>query len=173
MVASTLVGPNIRDTERLLAELDRERMPLVAVFWCYPTAADEWRLIIASPLVDREGALPVYRRLQGALDHLPNVALSVSEIFAVGEDDPIVRFLRQLPEAFRDGFSVSINSSVPTSGASYLPEEPTAVTVYPQRVVSTTDAGTATEQASVTAEVSAGDGGTVSEQAQVRRSEAP
>ncbi len=101
MVAQVLVGPDIAGGAQLLAKLDQELLPILAAFWRYPTSESDWRFVIASPLVDAEGSLLVYERVQAALQQLPGVRISLREVFAVGEQEPIVRHLRQsLPSNF-------------------------------------------------------------------------
>lgn len=95
MAASLLVGPDVAGGAQLLAKLEQEQLPIVAAFWRYPTSESDWRFVIASPLVDAEGSLPVYERIQAALQQLPDVRISLREVFAVGEQEPIVRHLRQ------------------------------------------------------------------------------
>ncbi len=137
MAASTLVGRDLSDGERLLAELDREDFPVIAAFWRYPTADSDWRLVIASPLVDEAGALPVYQRLQAALDRLPEARLRLREIVAVGEQDPVVRQLRQtLPAHFApEQFSISLSFPNSSPYAPYLSENDASVSLYVYRLV--------------------------------------
>lgn len=45
--------------------------------------------------MDAEGSLPVYERIQAALEQLPGVRIPLRKIYAVGEQEPIVRYLRQ------------------------------------------------------------------------------
>jgi len=167
MAAQLLVGPDLSGGERLLAELDRERLPITAAFWRYPTSDSGWRLIIASPLVDTEGSLPVYERIQAALQRLPDVRIPLSEIFAVGEQDPIVRILGQATVSAHEAFNTTITFPSYSPYSPYLPEDTTSVGVYVYRAGS--DSGTSREHAAVQAQNAAQDRATATESTHVER----
>jgi hypothetical protein len=140
MVAPSLVGPDMRKSKELLAELEREGLPIVAAFWSIATAEHGWRLVIASPRVDREGALPVYRQVQEALDHLHETSLWVGDIFVVGKNDAVVQMVRRGPAAhLPPDMMLSITLPLPSPSTPYLPDEVTGVTVYPLRIVPESD----------------------------------
>lgn len=137
MATSTLVGRDLSAGERLLTELDREGFPVIAAFWRYPTADSDWRLVIASPLVDEMGALPIYQRLQAAIDRLREARLRLREIVVVGEQDPVVRQLREtLPADFApEPFSISLTFPNSSPYAPYLSENDIGVSLYVYRLV--------------------------------------
>lgn len=137
MATAILVGRDLSAGERLLAELDRESFPVIAAFWRYPTADSDWQLVIASPLVDELGALPVYQRVQEALDRLREARLFLREIVVVGEQDPVVRQLREtLPASFApEPFSISLAFPGSTPNAPYLSENDASVSLYVYRLV--------------------------------------
>jgi len=136
MDSSILVGRDLSDGEDLLAELDREGMPIAAAFWRYPTAESDGGMVIATPLVDELGPLPVYQRLQAVLSRLPGRQLPLSDIFAVGEQDSVARRLRQAlaPNATRNNFSTSVRFSSYTPYAPYLSENDTGVSLFVYRL---------------------------------------
>lgn len=136
MGTSLLVGRDLEDGEQLLAALEQEGLPIVAAFWRYPSASSDGRLVIATPLVDQEGSLPVYQRLQATLDRLPGLRLPLSEIVVVGEQDPVVRRLRQSVAAGGPGehFSTSLAFVSATPYAPYLSEQDTGVSLYVYRL---------------------------------------
>lgn len=137
MATPLLVGRDLAQGERLLAELDREGLPITAAFWRYPTANSDWRLVIATPLVDQQGRLLVYQRIQAAIDRLPGLHLPLSEIVVVGEQDPVVRQLRQTPQAAggRSNFPISLTFPGYTPYAPYLSENDAGVSLYVYRLV--------------------------------------
>jgi hypothetical protein len=156
MATSILVRPNIPDSVRLLKELDREQFPLTAAFWPFPESTGrDWHLVISSALVDREGGLPAYQRIQRALRNLPDIRISVADIVAVGTNDPVVRSLQDLmPAGFApDDFQVAVDlpkrmereTTVRLPGyvsyAPYLAEGASEVTVYVHRLVPRERAG--------------------------------
>jgi hypothetical protein len=137
MAAPILVGPDVAGGAQLLAKLDQERLPIVAAFWRYLTSESDWRFVNALPLVDREGSLPVYERIQAALQQLPGVRISLREIVAVGEQEPIVRHLRQsMPPAFApDHFDMTLTLPNYAPYSPSLAEHEGSVRVYVYRLV--------------------------------------
>lgn len=117
-------------------ELDREGFPVAAAFWRYPTADSDWRFVIASPLVDELGSLPVYQRLQAALDRLREARLRLREIVVVGEQDPVVRQLRATlsADSASEPFSISLTFSNSSPYAPYLSEHDAGVSLYVYRL---------------------------------------
>ena len=156
MATPTLVRPNIPDGARLLTELDREQFPLTAAFWPFPESTGrDWHFVISSALVDREGSLPAYQRIQRALRNLSDMQISVADIVAVGTNDPVVRSLQDLmPAGFApDDFQVTVDllknmereTTVRLPGyvsyAPYLAEGAGEVTLYVHRLVPRERAG--------------------------------
>jgi len=102
MATTTLVGADPGEIDQLLVALERDNLPIIAAFWRYPTDMAEGRLVIASPEVDRVGSLPVYERIQQALQTVPDAHLWLGDITAVGAGDPLVVKLRSaIPAGYR------------------------------------------------------------------------
>jgi hypothetical protein len=98
MASATLVESNIGLGWRLLKALDDDKFPVTAAFWYYLDDAEDWRLFIASPVVDQEGSRAAYDRILSTNRKVAHrrarvSMLSASEITAVGTRDPIVRSL--------------------------------------------------------------------------------
>jgi len=136
-----LVEWDLAGGEQLLAELDREGVPITAAFWRYPTGRSDRRLVIATALVDRQGRLAVYGHIQSALDRLSSVRLSLLDIVAVGEQDPMVRHLRtHVPARFGPGdFPISLNFPDAFSSAPYVPDDEVGVALYVYRLAPAMD----------------------------------
>src|SRR5437667_3457882 len=68
----------------------------VATFWLYAVEPNRWRLMLASPLVDREGPIKAYARIQATLVKRPDAVpgLSVRNITVLSPKDPLVKKLR-------------------------------------------------------------------------------
>jgi len=64
MVTDPLVAGLFQAGEQLLRQLDLAGVPVQAAFWLWDEETRRWRLFIASPLVQTEGPLAVYRALQ-------------------------------------------------------------------------------------------------------------
>src|SRR5262245_17647676 len=71
MVKTSLVDADLTAGLRLLKELRsepyRSSFRVKAAFWFFYLEAEEWRLVIATPLVDEAGTLETYRQLQHVL----------------------------------------------------------------------------------------------------------
>ena len=93
MVGTTLVNEWIEAGKRLTEALDRESFELVASLWYYDAENGDWRLIIASPLVDRQGPLEAYRVVQKVLGDLKLENLNLNDISVVSPGHTIVKLL--------------------------------------------------------------------------------
>jgi len=93
MVAPSLVDSKIDAGRRLIEELDQSEFPVSAALWLFREEAINWRLILASSLVDAYGPRETYRRLQRILLKLPD-SIGLSEIQVVGPQDELIQLLR-------------------------------------------------------------------------------
>jgi hypothetical protein len=93
MVGTTLVTEWIEAGKRLTEALDRESFDVVASLWFYDAESGDWRLIIASPLVDRDGPLEAYRAVQRVLGGLGLETLSLNDISVVSPSHNLVKLL--------------------------------------------------------------------------------
>lgn len=117
MAARVLVEPDLPGGAELIAELDRDGLPMVAAYWRYATEERDLALVIASPSVDVEGRLPILRRIQAALTRLPQVHLLLQDVTVVKERDPLVAKLRCLtPSQLADGHTFRVYFSTWTPG---------------------------------------------------------
>ncbi len=97
MVEDTLVDRKIAKGERFLKALDAAGLPVDAALWFYFEEAEEWRLIVATPIVDEKGMFADYRAFDeatGALD--PPLEFDLGELRAASRKDPIIKALRGL-----------------------------------------------------------------------------
>lgn len=144
MAASILVGATLdKDSRGLLERLDRAGLEISAAFRTYPSEAGEGSLVIASPMVDREGTLPVYRRINAALRQPPDLHLPWSGIVAVGAGDVVVRALGQ-PSTPQGEFDATVAFANYSPYAPYLPAEQSSLRVHVYRSPSPVDAATLT-----------------------------
>lgn len=134
MATSTLVGPTQFEMgAAFLAKLDDAGLPIVAAFWTYPLIGVEGRFVIASPLVDEVGTLPVYERVQAVMQRSPEIRLPLSAVYAVGEHDPVVRALGGTNVPMAD-FDAVIDFPNYSSYVPYRPEEQTLLRVHVYRL---------------------------------------
>ena len=78
MVTTVLVEEKIEEAKTLIRELQNTRLPISAAFWNYLVEPEEWRLVIASPLVDSKGPKAVYTRVNETIRKAPAWRRSVS-----------------------------------------------------------------------------------------------
>jgi hypothetical protein len=93
LVKEVLTDAMISAGADLTRQLDRSHWPVVGALWLYEPEINEWRLLLASPVVGSEGPLAAYRRVNAALETLLGSRLSLEDISVVSPEDPRVRAL--------------------------------------------------------------------------------
>ncbi len=91
MATDLLVGNSIQQGEKLLRALDKDRFPVTTALWHLSDGT--WKLVIASPVVDRDGPREAYRQVNEVL-RSQNSELNLSEIAVVSPQEPLVQLLR-------------------------------------------------------------------------------
>ncbi len=87
MFKRVLVKQLISEGEELLRTLEQSGFPMTSAYWLHlPEDPPRWRLIIATPLVNSEGPLAAYRRIQEALPGTEQRLLSLTDVSAVSPD---------------------------------------------------------------------------------------
>lgn len=87
-----LVDRNIVEGKELIEALDNRDLNIKAAMWFYFAESDEWKLIIATPMVDEKGTKEVYRSIQTVIREMSESKPSVSfkDVFVISpKDDPI------------------------------------------------------------------------------------
>jgi len=75
----------------------RERgFELVCSLWLYHPESNRWRLVLASPIVDREGPRKAYEIIEQILQENWEMGIWLRDISAVSPSDPLVQALRSL-----------------------------------------------------------------------------
>jgi len=64
-------------------------------FWLYDRDSTEWRLIVATPLVDKKGEFSAYGDIQKVLKRLAPTSLSLLNITVLSPSDKIVKAVRK------------------------------------------------------------------------------
>jgi hypothetical protein len=103
MVKTSLVEADLIAGWRLLLRLhtppNLELFRVKAALWLYYPESEEWRLVIATPLVDEKGPLNTYARLQVVLQRslleIQPADLYLQNIAVIGASDPLVKPLRR------------------------------------------------------------------------------
>jgi len=105
MDKATLVEKEIADGKLLIEALDRANFTLSGALWFYFPKAEEWRLLLISPLVDSIGPRESYNRIQSVIEDLPQpFGISVIRISAISPKDRLVQLLKV---AIRTGPGIS------------------------------------------------------------------
>ena len=99
MVKPTLVDADMKAGEALLSKLDEIKFDVRAAFWFYMPDSEEWRLIFASPAVDKKGPKEAYEKVQSQLPKLKeefeqDYELSLQNISLVSPNDDLVKLLK-------------------------------------------------------------------------------
>jgi hypothetical protein len=94
MVEDTLVDRKIEKGARLLEALDAAHVPIDAALWFYFPESDKWRLVIATPIEEKQGPLAAYGAFHNAAESLdPPIELGPGEVRAASRNDPIIKAL--------------------------------------------------------------------------------
>ena len=80
----------------LVELLDRNDFDVTCALWLFTSEANDWRLVLASPLVDLEGPKKVYGRIQTMLSMVPEefASLSLRKISVTSPEDRFIKVLR-------------------------------------------------------------------------------
>jgi hypothetical protein len=80
----------------LITRLDKAGLTVTTSFWQYLPESDVWRLIIASPEVERDGPTSIYKKIKPILSKIPmEKRLDLKDISVVQRDDPLIDSLRK------------------------------------------------------------------------------
>jgi len=107
------------DLEKGRATVDaiRARMPVHLAVWAHFPDAEEWRLLIVTPFVDREGPRAAYVAVQGATANLGGDALPIHRLVIVGPGDALAKMAADsLRSSGRVEGSVAVTTSSTSGG---------------------------------------------------------
>jgi len=91
----TLVDADMKAGEALLNKLDETEFDVKAALWFYMSDPEEWRLILASPIVDSDGPKKAYEKIQSELHGLDQgYELSLQNISLISPSDNLVKVLK-------------------------------------------------------------------------------
>lgn len=97
MVKTSLVESDIEAGRKLLNELKKidSHFLVRSAFWLYRPESFDWRLFIATPLVDQRGPASAYSDVQGALRSLPpSVSISLQDVSVVSPNDKLAKLMK-------------------------------------------------------------------------------
>jgi hypothetical protein len=95
MVTTTLVGPDFALGREILRGLDAEGFPMTAALWLLQKERGDWKLVIATPLRDKLGAMGAYDRLNSVLfkEGLNPIDIPIR---LEGSRHPLIKALRKI-----------------------------------------------------------------------------
>ena len=99
IVVKEPLWPELVDAgKRLTQQLDTDGFDVRASLWFYFVEGNQWRLLIASPLVDEQGPKEAYERIRASLSKAPGglAGLSLQNISAASPQEPLIQMLRKL-----------------------------------------------------------------------------
>jgi len=96
MDQATLVGLDIEAGKRVLRYLDEAKFKVRAAFWLFSSELQDWRLWIATPVVDQTGKRGAYLRLGDVLRAVEPELLVHPVIHLVSPKEKLIRSLRRL-----------------------------------------------------------------------------
>ena len=92
-----LVDGDMKAGEALLNKLDETEFDVKAALWFYMQDSEEWRLILASPVVDTDGPKKAYEKVQSQLQKLNGRSeLTLRNISLVSPSDNLIKALKSV-----------------------------------------------------------------------------
>lgn len=92
--------------------VDRPDVRIKAAFWWYVPESEEWRLVVATPLVDEVGPLAAYGVIQAHMTAIkPPVSLTLRNISLISPKDPRVKAFKKAMKVAPDPFGVRFTRS--------------------------------------------------------------
>lgn len=91
MATEALVDEEVRLGREVVEALEGASLPFRAAMWYFAPEFEDWRLLIATPLVRKEGPLKSYDKLQKVLlKRGAERRLAMNRIWLVEDDFPLV-----------------------------------------------------------------------------------
>jgi hypothetical protein len=105
MDKKVLVSIDIEAGKKLLEILDKTNMEITSAFWFYLSEIEEWRLILATKLVEKEGPRKAYTNLlENIGNYVKDIDIPLEAITLISPNDPLNLLLR---EAIQTGHGIS------------------------------------------------------------------
>ncbi|MGP0064650.1 MAG: hypothetical protein ACLQGP_13765 [Isosphaeraceae bacterium] len=97
MVGARILLPEVIDEgRRLIRALHASQFEVDAVFWLFLSESERWKLMIATPIRDREGAFSAYARLRSVRDAMdPPLRIETDDVALARGGDRRVRALQK------------------------------------------------------------------------------
>jgi hypothetical protein len=95
------------DGRKLVEQLARDGFEVASAFWALEHGRSSWRLYLASPLVDEEDSTGAYRLILPALDEVPSMWVTISDLKLLNSENPIVKAAVEIRDRDPDGRAVA------------------------------------------------------------------
>lgn len=93
---TTLVEQDIENGRKLIEALGRINFHIQTALWLYDSESQEWRLTIATPLVDEQGPRFAYTEIQTVLlSMMPPLPLSLQNISVISAESKLSKSLKK------------------------------------------------------------------------------
>jgi len=86
-----LVEKDIEHGKKLLEALDDAQIEITAAFWFFRSDSDNWRLHLASPVVDESGPLETYDKILKILKKSKNINIALDDITVISPHQEIIK----------------------------------------------------------------------------------
>ena len=97
MATATLVSQEIEEGQRLIDALNAADLSVDSALWIYAPEPETWRLMLTSPLHDRQGSLKTYYEILLVFRQVqPDLKIDWTAIVAVSPKHELIKGLRQL-----------------------------------------------------------------------------
>jgi hypothetical protein len=97
MATATLVSQEIEEGQRLIDALNAADLSVDSALWIYAPEPETWRLMLTSPLHDRQGSLKTYYEILLVFRQVqPELKIDWTAIVAVSPKHELIKGLRQL-----------------------------------------------------------------------------
>lgn len=93
MDKTALVEIDINEGKMLIEKLDSTEFLVRAALWLYFSEPDEWRFVIASDYIDKEGPKKAYSYIQSLLENMRFSRLSLQNISVLSTTNDLIQLL--------------------------------------------------------------------------------
>jgi hypothetical protein len=94
MDKAALADKYIEDGRGLISALEDEKIAIDAAMWFYSAESDDWKLIIATPIVGEIGPRESYRKIQSVLEKMPSLSISLMDISVLSPSSSLISTIR-------------------------------------------------------------------------------
>lgn len=83
----------INEGKLLIKELDKEQFPVKSALWYYYADLDSWKLLIASPKLEEDGPIKIYKNFQRILEKMDLKYVTLNDISVITSSHSLIQLL--------------------------------------------------------------------------------